>query len=117
MARNLAALFEHLNFKPDFRYFGYSEGSIARLVERNVGIAVVAQNNGLEQYKVRILRPKWLEGNRTIVLLTSAIHPVSQAATAFVEMVMDFYAKKSKEQKKRPPRGRSDQFCWFILYG
>lgn len=100
MARNLAALFEHLNFKPDFRYFGYSEGSIARLVERNVGIAVIAQNDGLEQYKVRILHPKWLEGNRTIVLLTSAIHPLSQAAATFVEMVMDFYARKSKEQKK-----------------
>lgn len=97
-AYSLAALFEYLNLKPDIRYFGYSEGAIARLVERNAGIAVVAQNDGLEQYYVRILHPKWLEGSRTLMLLTSAIRPLSKAAADFVEMVLDFYAKKEKEK-------------------
>ncbi len=78
--------------------FGYSEGAIARLVARNAGIAVVAQNDGLEQYYVRILHPKWLEGSRTLMLLTSAIRPLSKAAADFVEMVLDFYAKKEKEK-------------------
>ena len=91
MARNLAALYDHLQIHPNFHFFGYSEGAIAKLVERGTGIAVIAQIEGLEHYNVRILHPKWLEGFRSICLLTSTNRPLSPLTQAFADKVIDHF--------------------------
>lgn len=91
MHRSLVELFETLGVSPDFQYFGYSESSIARLVKRNLGIAIVADIEGLENYNVRVLHPSWLNQKRELILLTSSLRPLSQAAAFFLDIVCEHF--------------------------
>lgn len=52
------------------------------------------QIDGLEHYNIRILHPKWLEGSRSISLLTSTNHSLSPAAQAFAGLVIDHFGQE-----------------------
>lgn len=79
MYRQLSSLFTHWQIHPHIMQYTYSENAIARLVEQGLGIAIVAETEGLERFRVRILHPDWLEGGRYIYLFKHRTHRVSGA--------------------------------------
>lgn len=80
MYRLLSGLFDRLKIAPHVIHYGYSEGAIARLVEQELGIGIVAEIDGLEKYDVRILHPDWLAGGRYIYLIRHRTRMISHAA-------------------------------------
>ena len=68
MYRQISALFQREGLTPAITHFAYSEDAIARLVEQELGISIVAQTESLSQYRVRTIRPNWLKEGRHIYL-------------------------------------------------
>ncbi len=62
MARLLAERFAAWGCTPHPVHYAYSEASIARLVAEGLGIAVVAETDGVFGCPVWRLRPAWLIG-------------------------------------------------------
>lgn len=88
MYRLLSGLFEQLQLSPHIIHYGYSEGAIARLVEQGLGIGIVAEIEGLENYHVRIHHPKWLTGGRHIYLMRHRTRMVTQAARQLQDRIL-----------------------------
>lgn len=86
--RQLTGLFDTLNIKPNIIYFGYSEGAIARLVEQEIGIGIIAEIEGLERYKVKIAYPGWLTGGRNLYLMRRRFRVLSAAAGMLEERIL-----------------------------
>lgn len=89
MYRLLSGVFEDLGVTPHIIHYAYSEGAIARLVEQGLGVGVVAQIDGLEKYRVRILHPGWLQGGRTIYLLRHRTRLVTHAAQQLQNRILN----------------------------
>lgn len=53
-------VFKRIGIAPNISHFAYSEEAIARLVEQNLGISIVAKTDNLNDYKIRVLHPAWL---------------------------------------------------------
>ena len=53
MYRQISALFQREGLTPAITHFAYSEDAIARLVEQELGISIVAQTESLSQYRVQ----------------------------------------------------------------
>ena len=68
MYKSVESLFKQEHLSPHISHLSYSEDAIARLVEQELGISIVAHTDSLPQFKVRILHPQWLTGGRYIYL-------------------------------------------------
>ncbi|MGN0643689.1 LysR family transcriptional regulator [Gemmiger sp.] len=88
MYRLLSDLFQERRIQPRILHYGYSEGAIARLVEQGMGIGAVAEIEGLEKYRVRVLHPAWLTGGRYIYLMRHRTRMVTQAARRLQERIL-----------------------------
>lgn len=88
MYRLLSHCFEQWKVKPHMIHYTYSESAIAHLVEQNLGIAIVAETEGLENYDVQMLHPKWLEGGRYIYLIRHGTHITTNAAEQLQERIL-----------------------------
>lgn len=88
MYRQLDLLFQQLHIKPRIVHYAYSEGAIARLTEQGIGIGAVARIHGLDQYRVRIIRPEWLTGGRYLYLLRHRTRRISHAASLLQERIL-----------------------------
>ena len=88
MYRLLTELFQERRIQPRILHYGYSEGAIARLVEQGMGIGAVAEIEGLEKYRVRVLHPAWLTGGRYIYLMRHRTRMVTQAARRLQERIL-----------------------------
>ena len=88
MYRTLSGLFASWGIAPQITHYSYSEGAIARLVEQGLGVGIVAEIEGLEAYRVRILHPAWLTGGRSIYLMRHRTRMVTQAAKRLQELIL-----------------------------
>ena len=88
MYRTLSGLFASWGIAPQITHYSYSEGAIARLVEQGLGVGIVAEIEGLEGYRVRILHPAWLTGGRSIYLMRHRTRMVTQAAKRLQELIL-----------------------------
>lgn len=88
MYRLLSQLFEQWKVKPHMIHYAYSEASIAKLVELNLGIGIVAETEGLDRYHVQILHPDWLTGGRHVYLLRHRTHITTNAARRLQERIL-----------------------------
>lgn len=68
MYEQVQEIFQELGVRPDIRYYAYSEDAIARLVEKRLGMAVVAETESLGMYRLAVQRPGWLQGGRYVYL-------------------------------------------------
>lgn len=89
MARLLAERFAAWGCPPHPMHYAYSEASIARLVAEGLGIAVVAETDGVFGCPVRRLRPAWLTGGRHLYLIRHRTRLVSTAARALQTLVLE----------------------------
>ena len=89
MARLLAERFAAWGCTPHPVHYAYSEASIARLVAEGLGIAVVAETDGMFGCPVRRLRPAWLTGGRHLYLIRHRTRLVSTAARALQALVLE----------------------------
>lgn len=88
MHRQLAALYEQLGVEPNIIHFAYSEDAIARLVEQGLGIAIVAEIEGLERCRVRKCFPDWLTGGRYIYLMRHRTRLITHAARQLQDRIL-----------------------------
>lgn len=88
MFRLLSQLFEQWKVKPHMIHYAYSEVSIAKLVELNLGIGIVAETEGLDRYHVQVLHPDWLVGGRYIYLLRHRTNITTYAAQQLQERIL-----------------------------
>lgn len=88
MHRQLTALFDRLGGQPSIVHYAYSESAIARLVEQGLGIAIVAETEGLAQYRVQLLHPAWLTGGRYLYLMRHRTRTISQAARQLEQRIL-----------------------------
>ena len=56
----VANALSRIGIKPRVSHYAYSEEAIARLVEQNIGISIVAKTDNLNSYRVKVLHPYWL---------------------------------------------------------
>lgn len=96
MYRLLDGLFAEWKIRPHMTHYVYSEKAIAHLVEQNLGIAIVADVEGLESFRVQKLYPAWLTGGRYLYLIRHRTHMTTQAAQQLQERVL-----KNSEKFKR----------------
>ncbi|MCI6431459.1 MAG: LysR family transcriptional regulator substrate-binding protein, partial [Lachnospiraceae bacterium] len=96
MYRQLTAMFDQMGIQPHIIHYAYSEGAIAHLVEQELGIACVAQTEGLENYKVKICYPEWLRGGRYIYLMRHRTRVLTQAAQQLQKRILNIEEEKEK---------------------
>lgn len=96
MYRQLSQLFGQLGVEPNIIHYAYSEGSIAHLVEQGMGIAIVAQIEGLDSYRVRQYCPTWLTGGRYIYLMRHRTRMVTHAAQCLQDRIL---SEREKERR------------------
>lgn len=89
MYRLLSQLFGQWGVEPHMIHYAYSESAIAHLVEQNLGIGIVAETEGLENYHVQKLHPEWLHGGRHIYLIRHRTHMVTNAAKQLEKRILD----------------------------
>lgn len=91
MYRALMELFESLKIDPKYRSFCYSEASIARLVQRDLGVGIIAETEGSEKYEIQIMKPSWLKQERELVLVYGNVRPLRRSAIDFMQVVFDHF--------------------------
>ena len=97
MYRTLSGLFEKLDITPHITHYGYSEGAIARLVEQDLGIGIVAEIEGLEKYNVHITHPQWITGGRHIYLMRHRTRMMTFAAQQLMDRILESYDVFAKD--------------------
>lgn len=90
MYRLLSQQFEQWKIHPHIIHYAYSESAIARLVEQNLGIGIVAEVEGLEHFHVHKLQPEWLTGGRYLYLIRHRTHRTTHAAQRLQEKILKF---------------------------
>ena len=70
-------------------FLGVSPRRLTRLVAEGLGIAVVAETDGVFGCPVRRLRPAWLTGGRHLYLIRHRTRLVSTAARALQALVLE----------------------------
>lgn len=80
MYRQVTNLLDGLELRPHFIHYSYSENAIARLVERGLGMSIVAETEGLSYRDVTVCHPEWLTGGRYIYLIRHRTRMVTGAA-------------------------------------
>lgn len=88
MYRLLSSLFQRWGVKPHITHYTYSETAIARLVEQNLGVSIVAATESLQNYRVQLLHPNWLTEGRYLYLIKHRTRILSGAAEALQEQIM-----------------------------
>lgn len=71
MYRQVSSLLARYGVRPHFSHFAYSEDAIARLVEQELGISIVAETESISMYNIDVLRPEWLKEGRFVYLTYS----------------------------------------------
>lgn len=89
MYRLVTNLMDELQVEPNVIHYAYSESAIARLVSQGLGCAIVAEIEGLENYPVQRLHPKWLVGGRNIFLIRHRTRMMTHAARQLVQRVLE----------------------------
>lgn len=88
MYRQINRIFEKEGKKPRISHFAYSEDAIARLVEQELGVAIVAWTESLADYRIQILQPDWIKEGRTLFLTSHKNRYQGQAVKKMKEFIL-----------------------------
>ncbi len=96
MYRQIETLLESGGVKPKICHFAYSEDAIARLVEQDMGVSIIARIDQLDRFRVSVLRPRWLTSCRTLYLTYHKAHYQGRGA----RRMMQFFCNSAERQEE-----------------
>lgn len=97
MYRQVSEFLARNGVQPHISHFAYSEDAIARLVEQELGISIVAETGALSMYDIAVLRPSWLTQERSICLTYAPGRYRGRAARSMLAFITEHAQKNSLE--------------------